>query len=189
MRVAAELIQLFEFQPTAYTRLRKALISKSPDGALLLQLSDLASNMGLNGAATEFRSICQTCNPQRFIHQANPTEATSIKLGNVRLAFDGLSATGIFILTTISKEVVHQTSGFLQAAGIIAILAMIYKSIAVKLDEREATVLWVFSGAKARRRIGGRRCYSGVHQCGASCHRLYPLDRLNCGMPCIAWKN
>ena len=156
MLAAAEVVELFAPFDAARERLNDAIAAQSEGGKVLLALADIADQLGLDPAVSaQFKEAAQPGNRQRFVWQSSPTQATSLKLENVALSFE-LGAFSEFVLgliVTATKDVLGGTNVILQAAGVLLMIASLYKATAVKLDEREATVFCGF--AKAPRKPDG----------------------------------
>ncbi|WP_018605565.1 hypothetical protein [Uliginosibacterium gangwonense] len=144
-RVVADLVALFAPYAPARERLRAALATQGDAGVMLATLLDLAKQLNLDNSESVSLLLEEAQrDPQetRLIKQKHPTEAFSYKLGNINWEFDGISTLSACVLTTVGKEVIHQPSGILIAAGILAVLGSLYKAVKVKIPEREATVFW-----------------------------------------------
>jgi hypothetical protein len=150
MRVAAELVQLLAPYAAARERLNESIEAQTEAGAMVLQLADLAKQLGLDHTVSEqIRNAAHPSSSQRIIWQPSPTKATSLKLANVLISFEF----GIFseflagLITTAIKDVIGEANGALQAAGALLMIASLYKATTIKLDEREATVFYGFAKA------------------------------------------
>ena len=156
MLAAAEMTQLFAPYDAARERLNDAIAAQTEAGKVLLALADIADQLGLDPAVSaQFKEAAQPGSQQRFVWPSSPTQATSLKLENVALSFE-LGAFSEFVLgliVTATKDVLGGTNVILQAAGVLLMIASLYKATAVKLDEREATVFCGF--AKAPRKPDG----------------------------------
>jgi len=156
MRAAAEVVQLFAPYAAARERLSAAIAAQTEAGKVLFALADIADQLGLDPTVSaQFKEAAQPGSQQRFVWQSSPTKATSLKLENVVLSFE-LGAFSEFVLgliVTATKDVLGETNAILQAAGVLLMVASLYKATAVKLDEREATVFCGF--AKAPRKPDG----------------------------------
>ena len=150
MRAAAELVQLFAPYADARERLNDAVAAQLETGAIVLQLAELAKQIGLDPATSEqIRNAAQPSGTERFIWQSSPTKATSLKLANLIISFDfGMfSEFLVGLITTSIKDVIGEANGILRAAGALLMIASLYKATAIKLDEREATVFYGFAQA------------------------------------------
>jgi len=149
-RAAAELVQLFAPYAAARERLNEAVVVQTEAGAIVLQLSEIAKQIGLDPVVSfKILSAAKPSSPQRFIWQTSPTKATSLKLANAVISFEF----GVFseflagLITTSIKDVIGAANSVLQAAGALLMIASLYKATAIKLDEREATVFYGFAKA------------------------------------------
>lgn len=155
MRTAAELVELFAPYADARERLNDALRAHTEVGRILLSLADLGNQLGLESfLITHLRNAAESFSTQRFIWQSSPTKATSLKIANVLINFE-CGAFCVFLsglITNTTKDVLGETNKLLQAAGVLLIIASLYKITAIKLGEREATVFYGFAlaGREAR---------------------------------------
>jgi hypothetical protein len=150
MRAAAELVQLLAPYTDARERLNDAIAAQTETGKIVLQLAEFAKFMGLDPEVSrQIRNAPQLSSTKRFIWQSSPTKATSLKLANVVVSFDfGMfSEFLVGLLTTSIKDVIGEANGILRAAGVLLMIASLYKATALKLDEREATVFYGFAQA------------------------------------------
>ncbi len=148
MLAAAEVVELFAPFDAARERLNDALAAQTDAGAVLLGLADVAEQLGLDSAVSAlFKDAAQSGGPHRLILQKSPTQAKSLKLGNLSFDFGDLAELVTGLIATTHTEIIGQTSYILLAAGVLLILRALYKVTAVKLDEREATVFWGFAQA------------------------------------------
>ena len=150
MLAAAELVQLFDPYAAARERLNEAVSAQTEADAMAFQLADLAKQLGLDPAVSEqLRNAAQPSSFQRFTWQPSPTKATSLKLANVFINFDIAMFPEFLmgLITTAIKDVIGEANGILQAAGVMLMIASLYKATAIKMDEREATVFYGFAKA------------------------------------------
>ena len=143
MLAAAEIVDFFAPFNAARERLNAAIAAQSEAGRVLIGLADMADQLSLGSpVGAQFRAAAQPGGRQRFVWQSSPTKATSLKIENVILTFE-VGAFADFVLgivITATKDVLGDARSILQAAGLLAILAGLYKATTIKMDEREATV-------------------------------------------------
>jgi hypothetical protein len=181
MRATAELVELFAPYAAGRERLNDALKAQTEGGRIMLSLADLGRQLGLDPAViARLRNAAQPGSSHRFIWQSGPTKATSLKLSNVWINFE----CGAFceflsgLITTTIKDVMGESNGLLQASGTLLMIASLYKTTTIKLDEREATV---FNGfAKAGREAKEDLILIHANQVRQAV-KLRPLDKQELG--------
>ena len=150
MRIAADLVQLLSPFAAARDRLNDAIAAKTDAGAMVFLLADLAIQLGLDPAVgDQIRNAAQPSTSNRFIWQSGPTKATSLKLANAVIGFEfGMFSEFLAgLITTSIKGVIGEANGILKAAGVLMMIASLYKAVTIKFDEREATVFYGFAQA------------------------------------------
>jgi hypothetical protein len=148
MRAAADLVQLLAPYPAASERLNNGIVAQTEAGAIVMQLAALAKQLGVDPiVCAKIGNAAKPTSPQRYIWQSSPTKATSIKLKNVLLSFEfGMFSEFLAgLITTSIKDVIGEANGVLRAAGVLLMIASLYKTLSIKLDEREATVFFGFT--------------------------------------------
>ena len=154
MLAAAELVELFASYAAAQERLNEAITANTKVDAILLNLADLANQLGLDpSVAKQFRDAARPDSSIRYIWQTSPTKATSLKLGNLSFEFGAFSDLVTGAIITASKNVLGEADVILKAAGVLLLIRSFYGATAIQLDEREATVFCGF----ARRAVMQKR--------------------------------
>ncbi|MBC8507684.1 MAG: hypothetical protein H8D34_22685 [Chloroflexi bacterium] len=153
---ALGIIELFAPHAIAFKLLNTAIIKQNDWGAISLMMAELTRQIKpeLSQAFAEAALPESTIRKVAF-KRGDPSSAKSFKLGNIDLDLGEMHTLLLGILTVVGNQIVgEEIKPFFVALGIIAIAKQIIDSMALEIDDREATVLWGFAKIADENRIG-----------------------------------
>ncbi len=141
---SVEVMELFAPYEAARERLNRAILEQDLRSSVALGLAEIAEQIG---ATPPTAAPPETL--MRGISIQSPTQARSIKLGNLSFDFGEMSELAAGVLMTGSDVIgdLGARDYVLVAAGVLLIARSLPKAMTVELSEREATVFYGFTQA------------------------------------------